>query len=95
MIDKDVREFQIHKFRALRDELEASINQLGLVTIGEAAEIRQTSRSAILQLMQRGRLTIENVLGKQLVYRDEIENFTAKKPGPQLDTVFKARKPKD
>ena len=71
--------------------LEKEVDKLGLITIRDAAELRHTSRSAVLQLIQRGRLQTETVLGKQLVYRSEVEGFTKDKPGPALGTIFKLR----
>lgn len=69
--------------------LNDKIQELGLITIGEAATLKKTTRSAITQLIQRGRLKTKTVVGKQLVYRDEVENFRNQKPGPVLGTIFK------
>lgn len=70
-------------------KLETEIDKLGLVSIKEAADIKGVSRSAILQLIQRGRLRTESVIGKQLVYKDDVENWQNQKPGPAVGTVFK------
>jgi len=74
--------------KELIETLEKAIGKLGLITIGEAAEIRNTSRSAVLQLIQRGRLETEVIAGKQLVYRTDVENFVNQKPGPAVGTIF-------
>lgn len=75
-------------FKKLCDELEEQVTQLGLITIKEAATLRGVSRSAILQLIQRKRLRVETVLGKQLVYRKEVEGFQNLKPGPTINTIY-------
>lgn len=79
------------EFDDLIKQLESQIEKLGLITIRQAADLRKVSRSAILQLIQRGRLQTKTVLGKQLVFKSEVENFTAQKPGPVLNKLFKAR----
>ena len=72
-------------------DLEAEIKALGLISIREAAELKGVSRSAILQLIQRGRLRVETIVGKQLVYQSEVKNFINQKPGPSVGTVFKLK----
>jgi excisionase family DNA binding protein len=79
-------------FSDIRDELEEQVADLGLIPIIEAANLRGVSRSAILQLIQRGRLRAETVLGKQLVYQSEVENFSEQKRGPARGTIFRSRK---
>jgi len=46
-----------------------------LITVQEAARIRSVSGASIFQLIARGRLRSEKVIGRTLVYRTEIENF--------------------
>lgn len=75
------------EFREISKLLEDKIQELGLITIREAAELRKTSRSAVLQLIQRGRLKTETVIGKQFVYRKEVEGFTPDRPGPHVSTL--------
>lgn len=75
----------------LIDKLEAEIKSQGLVSIGEAAKLKGVSRSAILQLIQRGRLRKVEIIGKQLVYSDDVKRFVNQKPGPSVGTVFKYR----
>ena len=75
--------------KELITKLEAEIAKLGLISIKEAAELKGVSRSAILQLIQRGRLRTETIVGKQLVYKSEIVGWTNQKPGPAVGTVFK------
>ncbi len=69
-------------FKEVRDELEGLIKAENLITIKEAADLRKVSRSAVLQLIQRGRLRTETVIGKTLIYKSDIENFEGQKPGP-------------
>ncbi len=52
-----------------------------LITVQEAARIRSVSGASVFQLIQRGRLRAEKVLGRTLVYRSEIENFEPQAPG--------------
>jgi len=53
------------------------------VTISEAAELRGVSRAAIHELVQRGRLRSERMLGRVLLYRSDVESFEKDKPGPK------------
>ncbi len=53
------------------------------VTVAEAAELRSVSRAAIHDLIQRGRLRSERMLGRVLLYRSEVEAFEKDKPGPK------------
>lgn len=71
--------------------LESKIDTLGLISIREAAELKKVSRSAVLQLIQRGRLRTETVVGKQLVYKEDIINWCNQKPGPSVGTIFKLK----
>lgn len=57
------------------------------VTVAEAAELRGVSRAAIHELVQRGRLRSERMLGRVLLYRNEVENFEKDKPGPKTNVV--------
>ena len=75
-------------FKELRNKLEEQVAELGLITIKEAATLRGVSRSAILQLIQRGRLKSETVLGKHLVYRNDLEEFKEQRPGPAPNAIF-------
>ena len=77
-------------FRDVRDELEKQVKDLGLIPIVEAAKLRGVSRSAILQLIQRDRLRHETILGKHLVYRDDLESFAERKPGPAVNSLRKS-----
>ena len=53
------------------------------VTVTEAAELRGVSRAAIHELVQRGRLRSERMLGRVLLYKSEVEAFEKGKPGPK------------
>lgn len=72
--------------------LQTQVEELGLITIRDAAELRGCSRSAILQLLQRDRLKSENILGKTYLYKSEVEDFQRKRPGPSLNTVYQRRR---
>lgn len=54
-----------------------------LITIAEAARLRGVSRSAISELVRRGRLRSAEMFGRVLVYRSEVEGFQKQKPGPK------------
>ena len=79
--------------RSMAGHLSDQIEKLGLLSITEAANLRGTSRASVFQLVERGRLNKESILGRTYVYRDEITNFKAGKPGPALGTRYN-RKPK-
>jgi excisionase family DNA binding protein len=53
------------------------------ITVAEAAEIRRVSRSAIHELIQRGRLKSERILGRVVLFRAEVEQFEKDRPGPK------------
>lgn len=81
----------IKRIKKAVSDLQKVIDEEGLISIREASEQRNVSRSAILQLIQRKRLESVDILGKPMVSREQVKNFTAQKPGPSLDTIFKAR----
>lgn len=56
-----------------------------LMTIAEAARLRGVSRSAISELVRRGRLRSIEMFGRVLVYRSEVESFQKQKPGPKTE----------
>jgi len=56
-----------------------------LITIAEAARLRGVSRSAISELVRRGRLRSIEMFGRVLVYRSEVEGFQKQKPGPKTE----------
>jgi hypothetical protein len=68
----------------LADKLEDLMGTLGLISLGEAASIRETSRSAVSQLVGRERLESITILGKPYVFRKEVEEFENDKPGPRV-----------
>lgn len=47
-----------------------------LITPAEAARLRGVTRSAITDLMKRGRLQIVEFGGRSFLYRKEVEGFT-------------------
>lgn len=61
------------------------INASDYVTVTEAAQLRGVSRAAIHELIQRGRLKSENMFGRVLLYRSEVEAFERGKPGPKRE----------
>ena len=58
-------------------------NASDLITMTEAAKLRGVSRAAIHELVQRGRLRSEQMFGRVLLYRSEVEAFEKSKPGPK------------
>jgi excisionase family DNA binding protein len=56
-----------------------------LITIAEAARLRGVSRSAISELVRRGRLRSIEMFGRVLVYRSVVESFQKQKPGPKTE----------
>jgi excisionase family DNA binding protein len=52
-----------------------------LISVQEAARLRGVSAASIFQLIARGRLRSEKLIGRTLVYRSEIKNFEQQKPG--------------
>jgi hypothetical protein len=63
-----------------------------LITQKEAAEIRGCTPQAINQLVQRGSLKSVEVLGRRLVFRDEVEKFEPSKGGRPKGKSTKKRK---
>lgn len=59
------------------------MSEENLITVPEAAKIRQVSDVAIYALIKRGRLRSIEKYGVILVYRDEVEAFERGKPGPE------------
>jgi excisionase family DNA binding protein len=55
--------------------------QKSLVTVKEAAEIRGVSDKAIYDLIKRGRLNFEEVSGKKVIKREDVENYVEGKRG--------------
>lgn len=52
-----------------------------LITAQEAAEVRGTARSALYQLIDRGRLKTITLAGKTFLVRKEVEDFERERPG--------------
>lgn len=69
-----------------------------LITPAEAARIRGVTRSAITDLMNRGRLNVVQVGGRSFLQRTEVENFTPEitgrppKPAAEANGKKKASK---
>ncbi len=65
------------------------------VTQAEAARMRGVTRSAISELIRRGRLRTEILYGVRLVYRADVENFQRAKPTKKATTKsVRAKRPK-
>ncbi len=52
-----------------------------LITLAEAATLRGVSKSAIHELVKRGRLQSVNRYGRVLVIREEVAQFVPDRPG--------------
>lgn len=62
-----------------------------LITPAEAARLRGVTRSAITDLMKRGRLQIVEFGGRSFLHRKEVENFTPEITGrPSLRKIAEA-----
>lgn len=57
-----------------------------LITVQEAADIRETSRIAVYELIKRGRLRTIELTGKQFLIRKEVEEFEKERPGPKNES---------
>jgi len=66
-----------------------------LITPAEAARVRKVTRSAITDLMKRGRLKIREIGGRQFLFRNEVENFTPDITGrpPKVKAARVAKSP--
>ena len=60
-----------------------------LVSISEAARLRDVSPQAIDDLISRGRLTVTEIAGRRLLNRADVLNFKKRKPGRQTGGVGK------
>lgn len=64
-----------------------------LITPAEAARLRGVTRSAITDLMKRGRLQIVEFGGRSFLHRKEVENFTpeitGRPPNSPAETIVK------
>lgn len=76
------------KFDVVKTELEGLMEKMNLISVKEAAARRNTTRSAVLQLIARGRLRSEQILGRTFLYGDEVDGFVQNRPGrPALTPV--------
>lgn len=66
-----------------KNEKPKVVDMSEFVTVAEAAELRGVSRAAIHELVQRGRLRSERMLGRVLLYKSEVESFEKDRPGPK------------
>lgn len=58
-----------------------------LVTIAEAAKIRNVSPQAVLYILKTHKLRSETIGDKLMVYRSDVENYRPQKPGPKTETT--------
>jgi len=67
-----------------------------LITQAEAAELRGVSIQAINHLVKKGRFRVVRIVGRVLLYRDEVMNYTPSVGGrpKKSDSQKKSRKPK-
>jgi excisionase family DNA binding protein len=68
--------------------------QNSLVTVKEAAKIKGVSDKAIYDLIKRGRLDFEEVSGKKLIKREDVENYTEGKRGRPSKIIVQEYKSK-
>jgi hypothetical protein len=61
-----------------------------LIDVATAAKMRGVTTESIYQLISRGRLRAEYVLGRTLVHADEIKNFKKERAGRKPRTARKA-----
>jgi excisionase family DNA binding protein len=54
-----------------------------MITVSEAAKLRNVSRQAIHALIERERLRSVSMFGRVLLYRSEVEDFEKETPGPK------------
>ena len=57
-----------------------------LITISEAARLKNVTRSVIYKAIGRGDLRVEIVLGHQAVHRDEVQTWEPRKAGRRKGT---------
>ena len=62
------------------------MNLSELISQATAARLRGTSRAAIADLIERGRLRTQEVDGVLYVFRHEVLAFEKHKPGPKPKT---------
>jgi excisionase family DNA binding protein len=70
-----------------KNEKSGTSNIDDLIRVTEAAQLRQVSRAAIHELVQRGRLRSERMFGRVLLYRNEVLLFEKEKPGPKTEKL--------
>jgi excisionase family DNA binding protein len=68
-----------------KNEKSKVVDMSEFLTVAEAAELRGVSRAAIHELVQRGRLRSERMLGRVLLYKSEVVSFEKGKPGPKTN----------
>ena len=59
-----------------------------LISISEAARIRNVSHAAIQDLIKRGKISVEEIGGRKLLSRQEIENYKPDTGGRPPKIVF-------
>jgi excisionase family DNA binding protein len=83
-----LRDFQVYSTIKTMNE-----QQNSLITVKEAAKIKGVSDKAIYNLMKRGRLNFEEVSGKKLIKREDVENYVEGKRGRPSKIIVQGYKP--
>jgi len=67
---------------------------LDLISISDAARLRNVSHQAILDLMKRGKLVHVEVGGRKFLRRSEVENYEPSKGGRPAKKATAKKAPK-
>ena len=62
--------------KKVSEERQTDAERQDLITPAEAARLRGVTRSAITDLVKRGRLRTYEIGGRSFLYRSEVESFT-------------------
>jgi hypothetical protein len=71
----DARQEHLSKISEAENIIQAKIKQLGLIKLTEAAKIRNTSRQAIIDLINRERIDEVRIFDHPYVFRDQVKNL--------------------
>lgn len=75
---------KLEKFRKALERTATIAEEIDLIGIREAAEIRGVTQSAITQLCTRGRIESVNVFGHPWMLREDVVNYKKGKRGPKV-----------
>lgn len=83
---QEFRDGKLLELAGLETQIKQLFKEMGLIPISEAAELRGSTRQALIQLANASRITkvklLEAVIGAKaptFCFRDEIKNFQALK----------------